>query len=82
VQRVVAFGPDGIRWFTGLIVVPGIEIVGRFPGPVQNVITLSAAVFKSSANRELARRFLDTFRSDRPIAAYRRNGLDAIGSQT
>jgi molybdate transport system substrate-binding protein len=67
-----------IQQVSELIVVDGIEIVGRFPAAVQNIVTVSAAVFTNAPNYEAARRFIDTLRAAPAIAAYRRSGLDPI----
>lgn len=67
-----------IQQVSELVVVDGIEIVGRFPAAVQNIVTISAALFANAPNYEAACRFIDTLSAAPAIAAYRRSGLDTI----
>lgn len=65
-----------VQQVSELIVVPGIEVVGRFPDEVQAVATFSAAAMRAAADRPAAERFLAALRSEKAAAAYRAGGLD------
>ncbi|MBP0495480.1 substrate-binding domain-containing protein [Roseomonas sp. SG15] len=66
-----------VQQLSELLVVPGIEIVGPFPGDLQNVTHFSAAIMREARNREGAERFLAMLTQPRAIEAYRASGLDA-----
>jgi molybdate transport system substrate-binding protein len=65
-----------VQQVSELMVVPGIEVVGRLPDAVQEVATFSAALMRDAANRRPAERFLATLRNERAAAAYRAGGVD------
>ena len=65
-----------VQQVSELMVVPGIEVIGRLPEPVQAVTTFSAAIMRDAANRLPAERFLATLRNGRAAAAYRAGGVD------
>jgi molybdate transport system substrate-binding protein len=67
-----------IQQLSELIVVDGIEIVGRFPAAVQKIVTISAAALTDAPDYDRACRFIDSLGSAQAIAAYRRSGLDPI----
>jgi molybdate transport system substrate-binding protein len=69
-----------VQQLSELIVVRGIEIVGKFPEHVQQVTSLSAAIMSDAENRAAAGQFLSTLNTDQAAAAYRASGLDpAVG---
>jgi molybdate transport system substrate-binding protein len=69
-----------VQQLSELIVVPWIEIVGKFPEHVQQVTSLSAAIMSDAENRAAAGQFLSTLNTDQAAAAYRASGLDpAVG---
>jgi molybdate transport system substrate-binding protein len=67
-----------VQQLSELLVVPGIEIVGPFPGALQNVTHFSAAIMRDAVNREGAERFLTMLTEERAVAAYRASGLDPV----
>jgi molybdate transport system substrate-binding protein len=67
-----------VQQLSELLVVPGIEIVGPFPGALQNVTHFSAAIMRDAVNREGAERFLAMLTEERAVAAYRASGLDPV----
>ncbi|HEX3575411.1 MAG TPA: substrate-binding domain-containing protein [Rhodopila sp.] len=69
-----------VQQVSELMVVPGVEIVGRFPEDVQEVSSFSAAIMSDAANRKAAQRFLATLNTEKAAAAYRASGVDpAVG---
>jgi molybdate transport system substrate-binding protein len=69
-----------VQQVSELMVVPGVDIVGRFPEEVQEVSSFSAAAMSDAANRDAAERFLATLNSEQAAAAYRASGVDpAVG---
>jgi molybdate transport system substrate-binding protein len=68
-----------VQQVSELMVVPGVDIVGRFPEAVQEVSSFSAAVMRDTANRDAAERFLATLNSEQAAAAYRASGVDPAG---
>ncbi|HYI84675.1 MAG TPA: substrate-binding domain-containing protein [Acetobacteraceae bacterium] len=76
-EKLVSGEADlAVQQVSELMVVPGIEVIGRFPEPVEAVTTFSAAIMRDAANRPPAERFLATLRNERAAAAYRAAGLD------
>jgi molybdate transport system substrate-binding protein len=69
-----------VQQVSELMVVSGIEIIGKFPGPVQQVTSLSAAIMSDAENRAAAGQFLSALNTGQAAAAYRASGLDpAVG---
>jgi molybdate transport system substrate-binding protein len=69
-----------VQQVSELMVVPGVDIVGRFPEEVQEVSSFSAAAMRDAANRGAAERFLATLNTEKAAAAYRASGVDpAVG---
>ena len=66
----------GAQLLCELAPVPGIDIVGPLPAEVQKYYAFAAAVMKASKNPSGARAFLDFLRSDRVLAAMRKNLLE------
>jgi molybdate transport system substrate-binding protein len=65
-----------IQQVSELMVVPGIEIVGRFPDAVQTVTSFSAALMPNARNEELARAFMASLQTPEAVQAYRAGGVD------
>ena len=65
-----------VQQVSELMVVPGVEVFGRFPDAVQAVTTFSAAIMREAVNRPAAERFLATLRTKEAADAYRAGGLD------
>jgi molybdate transport system substrate-binding protein len=69
-----------VQQVSELMVVAGIEIVGKFPEDVQQVTSLSAAIMCDAENRIAAEYFLSALNNDQAAAAYRDSGMDpAVG---
>jgi molybdate transport system substrate-binding protein len=76
-EKLVSGEADlAVQQVSELMVVPGIEVIGRLPEPVQAVTTFSAAIMRGAANRLPAERFLATLRNEQAAAAYRAGGVD------
>jgi molybdate transport system substrate-binding protein len=65
-----------VQQVSELMVVPGAEIIGRFPEELQEVTSFSAAIMRGSARREAAERLIASLTGDRAAEAYRANGVD------
>ena len=77
-ERLVTGEADiAVQQMSELMVVEGIEVVGPFPDPVQEVTTFSAAIMRDAANREGARRLLAAMTDAGAVEAYRVSGLEA-----
>ena len=59
------------------MVVDGIEVIGPFPDPVQEVTTFSAAIMREASNRAGAERLLAAMTDAGAVGAYRDSGLAA-----
>lgn len=66
----------GVQQLSELRLVPGINIVGALPEPVQYVSVVSGAVSAKARHVELATRFLDFLCSDPAVAAFTAAGLE------
>jgi molybdate transport system substrate-binding protein len=62
-----------------LLVVPGIEVVGKFPEELQQVSSFSAAMMAQSMHRAGAEAFLAGLHGERATAAYLASGVDPAG---
>ncbi|WP_159993910.1 substrate-binding domain-containing protein [Roseomonas sp. 18066] len=65
-----------VQQVSELLVVPGIELVGKFPEALQKVSSFSAGVMPGSKNRAAAEAFLASLNDPRFHAAYRDSGVD------
>jgi molybdate transport system substrate-binding protein len=65
-----------VQQVSELMVVPGVEIVGKFPEELQQVSSFSAAVMRGAANETAAARFVAGLVSKEAAAAYRATGID------
>jgi molybdate transport system substrate-binding protein len=78
-EKLVSGEADiAVQQVSELMVVPGVEIVGRFPEEVQEVSSFSAAVMRDAENKAAAERFLSTLNGEQAAAAYRASGLDPV----
>ena len=76
-EKLVSGEADiAVQQISELMVVPGIEIVGPFPEPVQEVTTFSAAILRDATDRDGAARFLAGLTTPEAAAAYRASGLE------
>ena len=77
-ERLVTGEADiAVQQMSELMVVDGIEVIGPFPDPVQEVTTFSAAIMREANNREGAARLLAAMTDAGAVDAYRRSGLEA-----
>ncbi len=76
-EKLVSGEADlAVQQVSELLVVPGIEVVGRFPEAVQTVTSFSAARTPSASDPVLAARFLAFLQSPLAVEAYGRTGVD------
>jgi len=69
-----------VQQVSELMVVPGVEIIGRFPEEVQQVTSFSAAIMRGCAQVADAERLMRYLTGDRAAEAYRASGVDpAVG---
>lgn len=64
-----------VQQVSELLAVPGIEVVGPLPDPIQETLTFSAAVFAASAQPRLADEWLASITRPDLAPRYRRHGL-------
>jgi molybdate transport system substrate-binding protein len=65
-----------VQQISELMMVPTIEIAGKFPEAVQQVTTLSAAILRDAANRPAAERFMASLKQPPAAAAMTASGID------
>ena len=65
-----------VQQISELMMVPTIEIVGKFPESVQQVTTLSAAILRDTTNRPAAECFMASLKQEPAAAALRASGID------
>lgn len=76
-EKLVSGEADiAVQQISELMVVPGIEVVGPFPEPVQEVTTFAAAILRGATDRDGAARFLARLTTPEAAAAYRASGLE------
>lgn len=76
-EKLVSGEADiAVQQISELMVVDGIEIVGPFPDPVQEVTTFCAASMRGAEDPEGAARFLAGLTTPEAAAAYRASGLE------
>ncbi len=77
-EKLVSGEADiAVQQMSELMVVPGIEVVGPFPGPVQEVTTFAAAVMRGAADGQSAARLLAALTAPEMARAYETSGLEA-----
>jgi molybdate transport system substrate-binding protein len=76
-EKLVSGEADlAVQQVSELLVVPGIEVVGKFPEELQQVSSFSAAMMAQSAHRAGAEAFLAGLHGERATAAYLASGVD------
>lgn len=76
-EKLVSGEADlAVQQVSELLVVPGIEIIGRFPEEVQTVTSFSAAIMPDAANRAAAEQFLAALHDAEAVEAYQATGVD------
>jgi molybdate transport system substrate-binding protein len=80
VAAVVARGAAeiGIHQISQLLPVPGIDIVGPFPGDLQKIIAYAATVLPGSTQREAGSAFVTFLRSPPAAAIIKKKGMDPV----
>jgi len=80
VAAVVARGAAeiGIHQISQLLPVPGIDIVGPFPGDLQKIIAYAATVLPGSTQREVGSAFVTFLRSPSAAAIIKKKGMDPV----
>lgn len=71
-----------VQQVSELMVVPGVEIIGRFPDAVQQVSAFSAALMPGGANPADASRLLAHMAAGRAASAYRASGVDPMNDES
>lgn len=64
-----------VQQISELLAVPGAELVGPFPEPVQETTSFSTALFTDAANAEAAQRFVDLLYTSQARKTYFTIGL-------
>lgn len=67
-----------VQQVSELMVVPGTEVIGKFPEELQQVSSFSAAMMAQSPNRAAAVAFLSALNGERAHAAYLASGVDPV----
>lgn len=76
-EKIVTGEADlAVQQVSELLVVDGIEVVGKYPEELQQVSSFSAAMMTGSPNRAAAEAFLSGLQSDVAKAAYVASGVD------
>ncbi|MEG9529541.1 molybdate ABC transporter substrate-binding protein [Methylobacterium tardum] len=76
-EKLVSGEADiAVQQISELMVVPGIEVVGPLPDPVQEMTTFSAAIMRGATDRTGAARFLAGLTTPQAAEAYRTSGLE------
>ncbi|MBE7204676.1 MAG: substrate-binding domain-containing protein [Parafilimonas terrae] len=76
-EKLVSGEADiAVQQISELMVVPGIEVVGPLPDPVQEMTTFSAAIMRGATERAGAARFLAGLTTPQAAEAYRTSGLE------
>ena len=76
-EKLVSGEADiAVQQISELMVVPGIEVVGPLPDPVQEMTPFAAAILRGAADRDGAARFLAGLTTPQAAEAYRTSGLE------
>lgn len=67
-----------VQQVSELMVVPTVEIIGKFPEEVQQISSFSAAIMRGTPNTAAAARLIASLTGERAAAAYRASGVDPI----
>jgi molybdate transport system substrate-binding protein len=68
-------GDIGLQQVSELLPIPGINVVGPLPGPVQLVTVFSAGIFSSATEAQAARALIGQFTAGSTRALYTAKGL-------
>jgi molybdate transport system substrate-binding protein len=68
----------GVQQISELMPVPGLEIVGPLPPPLQKVSVLSAGLFAHAADAAGARALAEALTAPAARVVYQRNGLEPV----
>jgi molybdate transport system substrate-binding protein len=66
----------GVQQIPELAAVPGVEVIGPFPGDLQIITIFSAALDAKAGNNEPAKAFIKFISAPAAAAAYKAKGLD------
>ena len=78
-EMLVAGKADiAVQQISELVVIPGVEIVGEFPGELQSATTFRAAVFNGAAQAQGAARLIRSLVTPEARDAYRAAGLVVV----
>ena len=78
-EKLVSGEADlAVQQISELMLVAGIEVVGSFPEPLQQVTGFAGAIFADAPNAANARAFLDHLQSPQSQQAYREGGLASL----
>jgi molybdate transport system substrate-binding protein len=78
-EKLVSGEADlAVQQVSELMVVPGIEVIGKLPEAVQQVTSFSAAMMPGSMQRAAAGAFLAGLKTDLARAAYIASGVDPL----
>ena len=76
-EKLVSGEADlAVQQVSELLVVPGIEVVGRFPEDLQTVSSFSAAVMRDAPQPEAAKQFLASLTTPEAVKVYLVTGVD------
>jgi molybdate transport system substrate-binding protein len=67
-----------VQQVSELMVVPTVEIIGKFPEEIQQVTSFSAAIMRGTSDTTAAERLIASLTGDRAAAAYRASGVDPV----
>jgi molybdate transport system substrate-binding protein len=78
-EKLVSGEADmAVQQLSELMVVPGVEVVGKLPEEVQQITSFSAAIMPGSTKRVAAEAFLAGLKTDLARAAYIASGVDPV----
>ncbi len=78
-EKLVSGEADlAVQQVSELMVVPGIEVIGKLPEEVQQVTSFSAAMMPGSTQRVAVEVFLAGLKTDLARAAYLASGVDTL----
>ncbi|MFZ4748803.1 MAG: molybdate ABC transporter substrate-binding protein, partial [Sphingomonas sp.] len=64
-------------FLTNVLIGPGVELVGPFPGDLQNDLVFTSAVATDSKQVQAAKAFIDFRRTPEAAAVIKANGMKA-----